>query len=233
MNNNCIYCFNPSDSRDHIPSKALFYNSERKKLITVPSCKKCNQKYSLDEEFFRNFIVSLAEEKSPEASNLFNTKVKRAIERRPSLGYGMLKNMELVDLFTKSGLYLGKKTKIKISHDDWQRYFNVIDKCVRGLIYHEFKERLPSNYKIKHFWGREELLEPKIIQTLKWNLDNSEVFMFGYSRLHGTFKSIWFTVFYEEFFFLSFVIDEILEKKLCSSTDNQTLSVSIGKVYPV
>jgi len=117
--------------------------------------------------------------------------------------------MALVELYTKSGIYIGQRTKITITPADWIRYFNVLDKYIKGLFFFEFKEVLPIQYKIKHFWGREEQVEENLEifnRINKWNTDNNnKIFFYGYSFIPQTYTSIWVTIFYDKIFFKSFV----------------------------
>lgn len=56
----CIYCDRLADSRDHVPPKLLFTRPYPTDLVTVPSCHRCNQGASLDEEYFRILLAHVA-----------------------------------------------------------------------------------------------------------------------------------------------------------------------------
>ncbi len=47
----CCYCGNYSTTRDHVPSKILLDKPYPENLPVVPCCDKCNQSFSLDEEY--------------------------------------------------------------------------------------------------------------------------------------------------------------------------------------
>lgn len=202
----CVYCGREKETtKDHVISKCLFHSSYKKKNpIVLPSCGDCNNSFSKDEEYFRNFVCPLALGHSQDANTLFSSTIKRSILRRPGIGYRVMSKMALVKLYTKSGIYIGQRTKITITPADWRRYFNVLDKYIKGLFFFEFREVLPIQYKIKHFWGRKEQLE--IFNRInKWNTDNKEIFFYGYSFIPETYTSIWVTIFYDKIFFISFV----------------------------
>jgi hypothetical protein len=219
----CIYCgvvFNRiKKERDHIPSKALFPEGKSiTKPIIIPSCSKCNRSFSKDEEYFRNFLLNPSESKSFIASQLFNTKLKRSIQRRPSIGFKELKRMKLVNFYSNGGIYLGKRTRIKISNEDWKRYFNVLDKYIKGLYYHHLKSRLEDRgFVIKHSWLEPENIEPKLLKTITWNTDNEAVFIYGYSFVKETNQAIFITVFYENICFISLVASKENFKKFKKS----------------
>jgi hypothetical protein len=114
--------------------------------------------------------------------------------------------MDLVEHYTKSGIYLGKRARITISDDDWKRYCNVLTKYVKGLFFHEFKRILPLGYRIMHFLGNEKMIED--IRYMKWNWDDEAVFAYGYVFVPNTYESAWVTVFYDSIFFVSAVASE-------------------------
>lgn len=47
----CCYCGESPDTVDHIPSKVLLDTPYPENLPVVPCCRKCNERFSLDEEF--------------------------------------------------------------------------------------------------------------------------------------------------------------------------------------
>ena len=54
----CIYCgVNVGDEPDHVPPKCLFPQPRPSDLVTVPSCARCNRRFALDDEYFRDVIV--------------------------------------------------------------------------------------------------------------------------------------------------------------------------------
>ena len=186
-------------------SSSLFPNSyEKKNVITAPSCLKCNKGYSLDEEYFRIFVCGAGLEHSQQAVDLFFSKVRRCIQRKPHIISDMYKRMDLVDLYTKGGIYLGKKTRIIISDQDWERYCNVLDKYIKGLFFHEFRRILPVDHKIHHSRvDPQELQESEYTRLMNWNLDNQKIFIYGYAYVPDTNYSVWVTAFYKSKFFLS------------------------------
>lgn len=204
----CVYCGEEKETtRDHVISRNLFHQYNLKKPIIVFSCAECNKGFSLDEEYFRIFVCSLALEHSRHASALFFSKIKRSIQRRPKIGYKIMNQMELVDVYTKSRIWIGKRTKIHITKEDWNRYFNILNKYIKGLFFHKFKKILPNKYKIKHFYGEENMRE-QLKHINKWNFDNEEIFAYGFNFIPNTFKSIWATIFYDSIFFISCVATE-------------------------
>jgi hypothetical protein len=48
----CIYCNGAAESGEHVPTKRLLESPYPRNLITVPSCRSCNNGYARDEEYF-------------------------------------------------------------------------------------------------------------------------------------------------------------------------------------
>jgi hypothetical protein len=211
----CVYCGEIREiTRDHVISSNLFPNSyEKKNVIIAPSCLKCNKGYSLDEEYFRIFVCGAGLEHSQQAVDLSFSKVRRGIQRKPDIISDMYKRMDLVDLYTKGGIFIGKRTRIIISDKDWERYCNVLNKYIKGLFFHEFKRILPVEYTIHHSQGDLNMLqESKLISDMKWNIDHQEIFAYGYACALNTDYSIWLTIFYDSIFFLSCIATEDIFK---------------------
>jgi len=209
----CVYCGGKANSEDHIPSRNLVLPNERDRtrFIKVDSCIKCNRGFSKDEEFFRNYITSFSQEHSDKASILFNTSIKRSIERRPAIGRAFLRNMSLTNIYTPSGLYLGKRTKIELRENDLSRIFNVMDKYIKGLASFIFRLPVPQNHIIRHSWTDENdpcFQEKKLQDVLAWNKENFETFIYGYARVPDSFQSIWVCIFFKTAFFISFIYPE-------------------------
>ncbi len=215
----CVYCGKKrGDTVDHVISRNLFPTTyEYKNPVKVPSCGACNGGFSKDEEYFRFFLVNAACEHSPYAHSLLHDKIKRSLNRPQKLStniygsklYGakvakkIFSKMKLANLYTKSGLYLGKKTIIEHKEEDWDRYFNVLDKYVRGLIFHESKTILPKKYEIKKYFSNNNLEHGS--QIKKWNLENKEIFVYGCNFVPNTLTSIWIFMFYDWIAFTCFV----------------------------
>jgi len=205
----CVYCGERKETTtDHVISKNLFPSSYKKKnVITAPCCEKCNKGFSLDEEYFRFFLCGAGLEHSQHADELFFTKVKRCVQRRPQIVSKLLNQMDLIDVYTESGIYMGKKTRFFIPDEDWKRYCNVLTKYVKGLFFHEFKQILPLSHVIRHFLGDEKMIEVTRY-VKKWNWDDKDIFAYGYNCWPNRYASAWVTIFYDSIFFVSVAAPE-------------------------
>ncbi len=208
----CVYCSKMADTEDHIPSKNLFpIGIGPKNPIIVPSCVKCNHGFSLDEEWFRYFVCSMAEPYSFYARQVFFSQGKRSIQKSPPIGFKLRERMKIVEIHTKSGFYLGKATQIKPTENDWERFRNVLDKYIKGLVFYVSKNILPTKYKMKHdiFVTKKRIPDiMSIAKNFKWNTDNKSIFMYGFAFVPGSYKSVWITVFYNSVLCESIVCTE-------------------------
>ena len=75
-NNICIFCGEVADTREHIPAKQFFKGTPDKPLIIVPTCIACNAGFQKDEDFFRQFYVSMLMDRSSEAKNSWKVKCR-------------------------------------------------------------------------------------------------------------------------------------------------------------
>lgn len=80
----CNYCGNKPDTRDHIPSKILLDEPFPENLPVVPSCSKCNEGFSLDEEYFA-CLLECTLHGTTNIERLEREKIKRILSRKKSL----------------------------------------------------------------------------------------------------------------------------------------------------
>ena len=61
LDNICVYCGAPANTRDHVPSKCFLDEPYPDNLRVVPCCSKCNNLFSKDEEYVSCFIDCINE----------------------------------------------------------------------------------------------------------------------------------------------------------------------------
>jgi hypothetical protein len=125
--NYCAYCGSQKESGDHVPSQILLDEPYPDHLPIVPACKKCNQGFSLDEEYLACLLdcmitgnVDVNEEK--------RLKVRKAINHSPKLKQ-MLND-------SKEFLLDGSISIVP----DWERVEKVVLKLARGHSLYELNE---------------------------------------------------------------------------------------------
>jgi hypothetical protein len=200
----CCFCGNPATTSDHIPSAGIFPSPRPQDLITVPACKECNEKTSLDEEYFIAAIVT-AGSYSCSAEKLINQKIIPKARQKPALLYSIIKNSQKVDVYSEGGIYMGEQTEIKY---DRQRFQNVIEKYVRGLFWHEKKEPLGDDYIVKPFIRNPPLfddgIKAGIVSLPIKKLGDGQVFSYRYLTDFNDPKiSCWFLRFFNSSLFVA------------------------------
>lgn len=80
----CVYCGGQPDTRDHVPSRVFLSDPMPENLSVVEACEKCNQGFSLDEEYVACLVeCALHGSTAPKAHP--HAKVKRILTEKPSL----------------------------------------------------------------------------------------------------------------------------------------------------
>lgn len=81
----CLYCKETATTKDHVPPKSLLEKPFPNNLLTIPACKRCNQSFSLDEEYFLNVLCEISSNTDLLAKKSPNGNVYKARLRSPKL----------------------------------------------------------------------------------------------------------------------------------------------------
>lgn len=207
----CTYCPSPAETEDHIPPQCLFFSPAE--LIAVPSCFRCNNEASLDDEYFRAVLV--LDERAgghAEAQKLVPA-VLRSFKHRPGLKKIVLRHFEVVPKFTPSGLIVGTAGKY---YPDGSRMENVVNRVTRGLYRKHFSEILPYDWKVssKHCaWLGNDPSSLKaiygILDHMKprpgFHIGDGRVFSYRFAEANDDRRStIWIMAFYRGISFVCF-----------------------------
>jgi hypothetical protein len=114
----CSYCGEPAVTRDHVPSKVLLDEPFPENIPNVPCCLKCNQNFSLDEEYFA-CLIECAANGTTDISKLKREKIK-----------GILSHSRLLHNKLKNAMKL-EGDKI-VFEPDVRRLKKIILKLARG-----------------------------------------------------------------------------------------------------
>src|SRR5437773_1261131 len=131
----CVYCnIEPGISADHVPPKAFFPRARRNNLLTVPSCIKCNNALSKDEEYVLASLMFSDAGVSLVGKELWEERVSRMFEKNRGLRRRFARDFHQVELRTPAGIFLERR----IGFDyDAPRFRRVVGKIVRGLYFAE------------------------------------------------------------------------------------------------
>lgn len=151
MKESCYMCEREATSREHVPPKCLFPENKdlpkgfnfRKSLITVPSCDKHNSNKSLDDEYLM-FVLASTFQGNNHKQRYFETKVMRAISRKPHVFVGFLKELTPVYLRRPDG-------KVKESacfKVDLERFDRAAQHMACGIFFKHYKRKWMGEFKV-------------------------------------------------------------------------------------
>lgn len=80
----CSFCGAVSDTRDHVPSKALLDEPYPNQLPVVPACRNCNSSFSLGEQYLACFVECVVSG-TAQPVGLQRGKVARILAENPNL----------------------------------------------------------------------------------------------------------------------------------------------------
>lgn len=133
-------CEKPATSDEHAPPRCIFpelkdvsdATNRRENLITVPSCDEHNSVKSKDDEYLL-YILSLSITSNSVGHTQANSKVKRAIARKPNLLSKFNQNATQIPFTNFNN---GNKSDAIATLIDGDRINSALDKCARALYFH-------------------------------------------------------------------------------------------------
>lgn len=120
----CVYCGGKPTTRDHCPSKVLLDEPFPANLPVVPACAKCNQSFSLDEQYLACFVECVICGTN-DPSKVSRSNVSRILRAVPPLADRILDSLSVSEE--------GQKTW----RPDMDRVLNVVIKLARGHLDYE------------------------------------------------------------------------------------------------
>jgi hypothetical protein len=142
----CYLCAKPgADTKEHIPARGIFPKEPAGRLITVPAHRRCNERFSEDDDLFRNLVIA-ASWKTPEGQKAWNEQVLSSWKKNPGAKRELQKR--LLAIWVKdpvSGALIRKPALAA----DVSLFRRQVDRWMRGLFYHRFREPMPVDIKIQ------------------------------------------------------------------------------------
>jgi hypothetical protein len=146
----CAYCGATGEvTRDHVIPRALFITMDVQ-MITVPACAACQREKGYGDDDLRDFVnLDWAGSQHPNALKQLERIARATLVERSKFGRAFTKGGVDQELVTGAGIYFGEVHAVPIDSRDM---FNTLEYIVRGLYFHEMKQRLPpeSPVVIKH-----------------------------------------------------------------------------------
>lgn len=213
----CVYCGRELVlTEDHIPPRALWAKPQPTDLVVVPACSDCNTGASKDDEYFKTMVVLKdGSGLHPEARAITGS-VLRALQMPKKAAYSkyILSALQLKSLRSKGGLYLGRVPTVDV---DLARLDRVVARVVRGLYWHHFAERLPTDCQVVA-WSESGLVAMDAealgqVSSMVGRLRSGDQHQLGRGVLgywYGTaevqYASVWLLEFYGDVRFLGLTI---------------------------
>jgi hypothetical protein len=209
-NDICTFCGKQAVTDDHIPPKCLFTKPRPTNLITVRACKTCNEGAKLDDEYFRDAILTgIDERRFPEAMALSIRKIDEMGTNPKKRGYGLTtyKSVRTVEVHTEAGIYIGDAGVRELDLDRMRRS---IEKWVRGLYSHHFQERIPDGCDITiehHQHLGPDAIEEILSRFAERPIQNigDGAFVYAFMRVQDDPRSMWLLEFYGRHSFIVIV----------------------------
>jgi hypothetical protein len=210
----CAYCgARGIITSDHVPPKGIFSKPRPNDLITVPACRRCHSKTSMDDEYFRNVLFMRDDLGGHPDVERGRATVTRSLENPCKIGMlrGLFKDIFLADVVTPGGIFIKKQWALRT---DMVRVRGVVSRTMKGLFYHHKRYRLPEGYEarvcadddFKKWPAREKSLIDPILARKPLTIGNG-VFSYGFGSVTADPNwTIWVFAFYERAAFVGMTL---------------------------
>ncbi len=213
----CVYCGSAEAlTDDHIPPKTLFPKPRPSNLITVPSCRSCNEGASRDDEYFRLVISMRHDTGDHPAVKAILPSIYRSLQKPSKKGFqqAFFNSMGNLDLLSAGGIYLGTAPGYDV---DLSRLDRVAARITTGLYFHEFGKRIPEYFHVTAYSaaGLTNIDSDATVRVLDIfdkvtrnspNVFGENVFAYWFQRVQGhDTMSAWVLAFYKRVAFLCMV----------------------------
>lgn len=158
----CMFCGKDESfgemTVEHFVPRCLWNDARPSKTRTVPAHKTCNERFSADNEYFRD-VLAMEDGANihQEVKKLHAGKIKRKFEKKFGSIKRTLKDLQIRNVLTPSGIYLGTAPSFRV---DWPRMERVLQNIMRG-IFCSVKERpLPQDMNMRVVVATDKILLP-------------------------------------------------------------------------
>lgn len=142
-NKTCVFCVDrPSDSADHLFSRALFPVELRGNLPKVPACSPCQGEKS-DLEHYVSTVLPFGSN-HPSGSAMLKDHVARRLAKNAPLQRRIRDGAKEIWVSDKKGV----SHKSLVVPFEWEKYRDLLRLIVRGLVWTENQVVVPRDYQI-------------------------------------------------------------------------------------
>jgi hypothetical protein len=215
----CIYCGKTAEDVDHVPPKCLFQKPRPSGLVKVPCCKKCNRRFGIDDEYFRDSLaLSTYEAAEPPELKTLHEAVRRSLLKK-----GFRPPARRILERSRSGWAQHRSTlvePVKLLPIDMRRIGRTVERVVRGLHFHETGRLLPPGYEPRVIHGGrmptvnrldlpffERLFAP--LGQAQWRSIGGRAFGYAFAPASDNpDATVWFLSFFGRLTFLAFTVPD-------------------------
>jgi hypothetical protein len=190
----CLCGKRPATTTDHVPPKCIFPTPRPLNVITVRTCEECNESTSQSDEEFRVFVNLFVGKTSPESEHLWKSHTLSTVRSNRRLLQKALTAFQPGYVTSKHGIILDER-KLVVWDDAPNR---VLEKIVRALYFHHFKDILGDRVKVIIDQIREiPQTTTDSIKLWQYNCVGGDQFIYRYARANDVpLCSAWLLVFH-------------------------------------
>ena len=152
----CVYCSDGISTEgrgDDVIARGFFPESQRTTKfnpILVPACEKCNNSFSSHEQALIALFTLSINAKHPAAKEVATSTVLRSATSKHAKAHYRrgISEIQAIELYSPGGIYI---TDSLAFQPKYASYDIVFRKIMKGLFYHHFGERFPTDYEIAVF----------------------------------------------------------------------------------
>ncbi|MDD2310263.1 MAG: hypothetical protein PHH91_11845 [Desulfuromonadaceae bacterium] len=198
----CCICgqTNVQVTTDHVPPKTIFVKPRPQNTITIRACNTCNNGSSAHDQSFSVFLSMQAIPSHEGAKLLFNTKTIDTLNSNEKLRNRIIATAKPVYLATEQGVIYDNAMAIL---PDAKVYNSTLERTVRGLYYHHYKEILGDKAAVEINIFKQF---PDELMQITPELNHNEIghkgeFIYKYRRIEESpMDSIWLLQFYNSLY---------------------------------
>lgn len=137
----------PQDIEHVIPANLFERGRKTKGLLTLPAHKTCNSGFSMDDEYFRLCMTAISAPYDAIAKKVWEGPTMRGYHRPEMSGLkkATLNNLQVVEVHTQGGIYLGTAEALFQEPGRIQR---VVNRISRGLYATRSGNVLPADWPV-------------------------------------------------------------------------------------
>jgi hypothetical protein len=213
MNKLCYSCGEPvtTNTSDHIPPKTLFPKRIKANLITVPSCYECNQRMSLDDQYFATVLTARRND-NPTQCVVWEQKVLPQLQDEDFAGLRSMLVARTRSIWLPEG---DSFVQTGILNLNMERINGVLRKIVRGLYYHHRGVPLAAANAVPVYLDPKDWLPAFAGRTKTHVVVHPDVFEYRCAFLEGESSlSAWWILFYRRTMAVGFTVPPDLASRI-------------------